>query len=636
MQVMYVFIRYIIASLLLWVCSTEYLCAQINTDSVYVMPIVQIQGYRYDDFSAGNKTVAIDTTYLQQNPGSLANVLENQSGIFIKSYGVSSLASITVRGGSASQTQATMNGMILNSPTTGQIDYSTVPSFIFNDLKIQYGSQVSLMGSGAIGGSIHLSNTADFVKRKQISLEYQQASFGSMLPIVRMRFGDSLQQLYVAAYYKQAKNDITYYKQSEKTTLNHAQQQQAGTYIDYSIRLKNHTIKYWMWYQQLDRNIPGTISAAYSDARQYDRNWKQGLQWMYSKRRTELQARIGYQSDKMTYASDTSDIHSKIASSLIQSELEYRYQFNSNIKILIGSQFIAQQAVSENFIEPTVEQNRIGFFISSNIKCLSKKLIWVPSIRKEWMKNWIPLTPSLGVDYHLSSSLKVHGLASYNYRSPSLNDLYWNPGGNPTLEPEHGWSYEVGAAYQKTIKKNKVFQDVTVYTRNIENWILWVPNNGLWTPENIQRVWSRGVELETKIAVPIQKSTLQFRNSFAYTKSTNETDYTTADDRAGKQLIYVPLYKNSFTTTLQLKKVNIGGIYNYTSWSFINSDNSDYINPYNLFDVFTTVFLKTNKSNSSLSVNARINNIFNTTYQVMASRPMPLRNYQLTLTYTFN
>ena len=636
MQVMYVLIRYFIASLLLLVCGTEYLCAQINTDSVYVMPIVEVQGYRYDDFSAGNKTVAIDTTYLQQNPGSLATVLENQSAIFIKSYGVSSLASITVRGGSTSQTQATMNGMILNSPTTGQIDYSTVPSFIFNDLKIQYGSQVSLMGSGAIGGSIHLSNTANFVKRKQISLEYQQASFGSMLPIVRLRFGDSLQQVFVAAYYKQAENDITYYNQSEKTTLSHAQQQQAGTYVDYSIRFKNHTFKYWTWYQQLDRNIPGTLSATYSDATQYDRNWKQGLQWMYAKKRTELQARVGYQSDKMTYTSDTSDIHSKIASSLIQSELEYRYQFNSNIKVLIGTQFISQQARSENFINPTVEQNRIGFFISSNIKCFSKKLILVPSIRKEWMKEWIPLTPSLGADYHLFSSFKIHGLASYNYRTPSLNDLYWNPGGNPNLQPEHGWSYEVGTAYQKTIKKIQFFQDVTVYTRNIENWILWVPTNGLWSPENIQRVWSRGLELETKIAVPIHKSFLLFRNSFAYTKSTNETDYPTANDRAGKQLIYVPLYKNSFTTTLQLKKVNVGCIYNYTSWAFINSDNSDYINPYNLFDVFTTVFLKTSKSKSTLSINARINNIFNTSYQVMASRPMPLRNYQLTFTYTFN
>jgi vitamin B12 transporter len=98
----------------------------------------------------------------------------------------------------------------------------------------------------------------------------------------------------------------------------------------------------------------------------------------------------------------------------------------------------------------------------------------------------------------------------------------------------------------------------------------------------------------------------------------------------------VPLYKNSFTTAYQLKKVSLGCIYNYTSWAFTTSDNSDFVNPYHLIDLYTTVFLNVAKTKSTVSINARINNIFNTSYEVMASRPMPLRNYQLTFTYTFN
>ena len=211
MQVMYVFIRFLFVCLLAMVFSNQYLFAQTKMDSIYESDIIHIKGYRYEDFSAGSKSITIDSTYLKQNPGSLADVLSNQSSAYIKAYGVSSIASISIRGGSASQTQTTMNGMIMNSPTTGQVDYSNIPSFIFTNFRLQYGSQVSLMGSGAIGGSIHLSNDANFTKRKQLSIRYQQASFGSLLPIVSVRIGDSLQQLYVATYYKQSANNIIYF-----------------------------------------------------------------------------------------------------------------------------------------------------------------------------------------------------------------------------------------------------------------------------------------------------------------------------------------------------------------------------------------------------------------------------------------
>lgn len=605
-------------------------------DSIYKMEIIHIKGYRYEDFSAGSKSIAIDSTYLKQNPGSLGDALSNQSSAYIKTYGVSSIASISIRGGSASQTQTTMNGLIMNSPTTGQVDYSIIPSFVFTNLRVQYGSQVSLMGSGAIGGSIHLSNDADFVKRKQLSMSYQQASFGSMQPILSTRIGDSVQQLYATVYYKQATNNISYFDQSEKKQLNHAAQKQAGIYVDYSRRIKNHTIKYWVWYQQLNKNIPGTISAPFSDAQQYDRNLKQGLQWMYAKRRTVIQSRVGYQTDKMKYQSDTTNIHSIIDSKLIQADVEYRFQLNSNITLLAGSQTFFQQASSANFVEPTVHQNKIGFFISSNIKLLNKKVIVVPSIRKEWVNKWIPVTPSIGIDYHIHPIIKLHGLVSYNYRVPSLNDLYWHPGGNTSLKPENGWGCEAGATFEKKFSNIVFYQDFTAYTRTIKDWILWTPSYGIWTPENIQQVWSRGIESETRLTVPVSNFILQFRNSFAYTKSTNESDLANTDERKGKQLIYVPIYKNSFTTSISFKKINAGMIYNYTSWSFITSDNSDYLNPYHVFDTYATFNFNMPKSKSTVSINARINNILNTTYQVVASRPMPLRNYQLTLTLTFN
>lgn len=626
----------IILSVLLVLTGKLYVYAQIQTDSVYVMPVMHIDGYRYNDFSAGSKSVTIDSTWLKNNPGSLADVLSNQSSVYIKAYGVSALASISVRGGSAAQTQTTMNGMIMNSPTTGQLDYSTVPSFLFNNLQIQYGSQVSLLGSGAIGGSIHLSSQQDFVKRRQIRISYQQASFGSFLPIASVRIGDSTRQLLVSAYYKQATNNISFFSNGEKKQITHAGQNQKGIYADYSFRIKNHTFKYWSWYQQMNRNLPGTMSATYSDATQYDRNWKQGAAWTYAKKRSVIQSRIGYQADKMNYESDTSNIHSIISSRIVQAELEYRYQIHSKVNILAGSQVILQEGLSDNFVSSSVHQNKFAAFVSSNIRLLKNKLTILPSIRQEWCNRWIPLTPSLGTDYNLLPALKIHALTAYNYRIPSLNDLYWNPGGNSALRPEYGWSYEGGVTLEKKYKMLEIYQDVTAYTRTISDWIIWTPTNGIWTPDNIQRVWSRGIELESRLTTHFNRCSLHIRNSFAWTKSTNESDLQSSDKRQGKQLIYVPYYKNSLSAAVSNKRIETGAVYNYTSWSFTTSDNSDFLNPYHLFDLYTNVNMDLKKAKSALTIQARINNIFNTNYQVVASRPMPLRNYQLTISYTFN
>jgi vitamin B12 transporter len=630
----YLYGKSFVMILLLHVVAYNLYAQHLREDSVYAITPIQINGYRYQDFNTGIKSQTIDSNYLKNNPGSLADVLSNQSSVYIKSYGMSSLSSISIRGSSASQTLATINGMNINSPTLGQSDYATIPAFLFNNTNIQYGSQVSLMGSGAIGGSIHLSNQVDFAKRNQVSLIYQNGSFGNNLPIVSVKTGDSMHQLTVKAYDKQALNNISYYSGSDKEYLDHANLKQAGIYVDYSIRLKNHTLNYWIWYQQMNRDIPGTISASFSDAVQYDRYCKQGIQWKYAYRRSIIQSRLGIQNDIMKYNSDTTDIHSVIKSMVIQAEGEYRYTLSSFIDLLAGSQVFLQQASSANFSSPNVYQNKMAFFVSSKIRFLKNKIELSPAIRKEWCNHWIPFTPSIGMNAQISPLFRFHGSVSYNYRIPTLNDLYWNPGGNVNLKPESGWGEEVGFSFEKKAKKISLFQDITGYTRTISNWIQWLPNNGLWTPQNIQKVWSRGIESISTISFLIRKQTLTFKNSYAFTRSTNVSVLSSNDPIRGKQLIYVPLYKNSFTVSLSNKLFETGIIYNYTSWSFTLSDNSSYINPYHLFDMYG-IIKKTFKK-CSVVLNGRVNNIFNANYQVVADRPMPLRNYQITLIINYN
>ena len=64
-------------------------------------------------------------------------------------------------------------------------------------------------------------------------------------------------------------------------------------------------------------------------------------------------------------------------------------------------------------------------------------------------KDWTPLIPAFYADYMLSKAGNVRAKASIsrNYRFPTLNDLYFQPGGNPDLQPEHGFTYDGGVSF---------------------------------------------------------------------------------------------------------------------------------------------------------------------------------------------
>ena len=84
--------------------------------------------------------------------------------------------------------------------------------------------------------------------------------------------------------------------------------------------------------------------------------------------------------------------------------------------------------------------------------------------------------------------------ASKDFRIPTINDRFWSPGGVENLLPESGFSQEIGAKLHKNTTQFTSSFDATLFNRNIDNWILWLPNAGYWSPRNILLVWSRGME----------------------------------------------------------------------------------------------------------------------------------------------
>ena len=67
-------------------------------------------------------------------------------------------------------------------------------------------------------------------------------------------------------------------------------------------------------------------------------------------------------------------------------------------------------------------------------------------LRSEWYDAaLIPFIPSAGAEYNISgrypTAIKIN--AARNYHKPTLNELYWIPGGNPGLKPEDGLTADI-------------------------------------------------------------------------------------------------------------------------------------------------------------------------------------------------
>nr|HAD53122.1 cobalamin receptor [Algoriphagus sp.] len=124
---------------------------------------IEVISPAYERFGQGQKSIKWSQKDLEAYQSrSLADLLADQSPVFIRSYGPGMLASPSFRGSSAGHTAVFWNGIPLNSPSLGQSDFSLLPVFAIDQASLQFGSSGALLGNEAIGGSVNLKSQAGF------------------------------------------------------------------------------------------------------------------------------------------------------------------------------------------------------------------------------------------------------------------------------------------------------------------------------------------------------------------------------------------------------------------------------------------------------------------------------------------
>ena len=165
--------------------------------------------YRLRDM--GMQKTSLDSMELHSDiTGSLAHVLTRSSSLFIKHYGRATLSTASFRGTSPSHTQVTWNGMKINSPMLGMVDFSTIPSYFIDRADLYHGPSSVTLSSGGLGGAIALSTSTP--AQEGLSLQYIQGagSFRTFDEFLNISIRKQQWSSSIRLYFASSRNDYPY------------------------------------------------------------------------------------------------------------------------------------------------------------------------------------------------------------------------------------------------------------------------------------------------------------------------------------------------------------------------------------------------------------------------------------------
>ena len=619
-------------------------------DTVINLDEIQIVAKK-DKYLVGSKIEKIDSLKLQSASGeSLAGVINNFLPIYVK-QDAGGLATIRFRGTSPDHTAIMFNGININSLTLGHTNISSVPTFLFNDIKVQFGSSSSLYGSDAIGGSIQLGSSPNWNRGLSLAIQQDLGSFQSYFSGLKVSYSNSKFSYSIKGYREEKKNDFPFlntavrdFDKSEyiKDTSKNTAKANYGFLQEMAFRFSDKFQTFLnVWYEDNWHQIQPNMSANYyggsfSEIQNNHLRLVSGFKYYLGKHK--LTADFGYVYDYQIYNKIDNEI---ISTNRVITNVNYFNKdfFKGDFNIGLNYLYIKPDVYA---YDKNLKEDRIEAFLAYK-RTFFKKLTASLNLRETIVLDYeSQFTPSIGLNYTLLNSaeqvLDSKFSVSRSYKIPTFNDRFWQVDGelvgNPDLLPENGINYELGTKYELKNKSNGLKLGLTGFYMNVDQWIQWVPKgDGNWYPDNKDKVHSKGVELTVETLHKISKIELNSGVSYSFNKVILVKDYSNPNSSSiGKQLAYSPEHMGRVFLSADYKKWYLIVSSSYTGQRF--NEKYEILEDYFLLNasIGKSIRLKKHK----FVFNFKTNNILNNAYQNQKLYAMPGRNYLISIKYSLN
>lgn len=628
----------------------------------------------------GVQKTAFDSVALKENIAlSMADILTFNSSVFVKSYGRATLSTVAFRGTSPNHTQVTWNGMRINNPMLGMTDFSTIPAYFIDNASLLHGTSSVNETGGGLGGLVRLATTPDV--GEGINAQYVQGigSFSTFDEFGRFTYGDDHWSVSTRVVYSSSPNDYKYVNHDKKVNIydddhniigqyHPTERNRSGAYKDfhalqeiYYNTNKGDRFGLNAWFIKSNRELP-MLTTDYGDERDFENRQRENtfrgvLSWDHNRSSWKAGAKAGYIHTWMAYDyrreitegnwTEMTRSRSKVNTVFGQLEGEYtparRWYFTANLSA--HQHFVRSE--DKNIILQDGDKAIVGYDKGRIELSGAFSAKWQPVdpiglsvvLREEMFGDrWAPLIPAFFIDGLISrkGNVMVKASVSKNHKFPTLNDLYFLPGGNPDLRSENGWSYDAGASFDTGWTRPfpvSVGGSVTWFDSYIDDWIMWLPTTkGFFSPRNVKKVHAYGIEGKLNLAMePFKGWVVDLNGSYSWTPSVNRGEkMSPADQSVGKQLPYVPKHSASLTGRLTWR--SWGFLY---KWAYYSERFTMSSNDYTLTGHLPRYFMSNISLEKGLSfkpvdlqLKFAVNNLFNEDYLSVLSRPMPGINFE--------
>ena len=628
------------------------------------IPEVQVLAHR-PMRDIGIEQTKIDSAMLHQTVSlSMADILSFNSSIFVKNSGRATLSTVAFRGTSSAHTQVLWNGLRINSPMLGMTDFSMIPSFLVDNATLLHGSSSVAESGGGLGGAVRLSTEP--TAQEGFGLHFVQGvgSFCTFDDFLRLTYGKGRWNSSTRVVFSTSRNDYRYRNYDKKENIYDDDHNIVGQYHPVE-RNRNAAFRdthllqelYYKtksgdrlslnaWYTNSRRELP-LLTTDYGSSPDYENYQRENsfrgvVSYNHNRRTWRVGAKAGYLYSWLAYDYSYNQVASTASRSRINTiygSVAGSYSFEDRRLLLSGD-----ITLHENFVSS--EDGTVGYDARRTELSAMVSARWQPierigiaaTLREELFgKEWSLPIPMVAIETTLSKrgNLMLRASASRNHRAPSLNDLYFRPGGNPDLRSEQGWSYDAGLSSE--FGRNDIYRlkmSASWFESWINDWILWLPTNkGFFSPRNVKSVHSYGIEAQASLWVRLSKDwRLDLSGSAAWTPSVNVgSAISSGDNSIGKQLPYIPLFSASVTGRITFRSWSL--LYKWCHYSERYTMSSNDISltgklpPYFMNNI--ELEKQFNFSWASLSLKGIINNLFNEEYISTLSHPMPGINFEI-------
>lgn len=430
-------------------------------------------------------------------PSSVGEILSLGSTMNLRTYGpAGTTVTANGRGLSADHVNVLWNGVPLQSPSLGMADIGALPAQLFSEVSILSGGRTGFVNAGGAAGGIWL-DSRDNSERQSLRIGYDDLLNLSLNGKASIHLGENWNSTTIVQT-DRFRNEFVYndpllvgrpeFNQGHNNFSRHSLMQQfTGTPV------AGLTADAAVWLQQSNLRIPemlGSLGQSFATQRDSALRINAGLK--YTKGGSSFSIRAAFFEEGQHFRDRMSadaplSIDSRIRTSRHYYRLGYAYK-QQRLHIRLGYDLNRELARISAYAQG--RRSRVLHGPQASFIFHAGRYRFDASGRYDFGVN--EAMPVVNVRMERRGRiLRFFAAFKNTFRYPDLNELYWQPGGNPNLQPERGRAAEVGVQANEW---HGFSGQVLIYGQQMRRLILWEPGSSGWTAQNLSDVEAAGVE----------------------------------------------------------------------------------------------------------------------------------------------